>query len=138
MLHLNIYKEKNLTIWSRQTTPFNYIIAPAWASLIVFVFASIGTLFGQGSAKITGVVSDNSTGSTLPGANVFIENLSMGSITDLDGEYTILRVPTGTHTLQVSFIGYETQSITVEIEAGENVTSDVAMDFILLMGGIRR
>ena len=57
-------------------------------------------------------------------------NLSLGSITDLDGKFTILRIPSGTHILQVSFIGYETQSITVEIEAGENVTLDVALDFI--------
>ncbi len=98
--------------------------------IILIVFGSIFSMFGQGSAKISGVITDNSTGSTLPGANVFIGNLSMGSITDLDGKYTILRVPTGTHILEVSFIGYETQSITVEIEAGENVTLDVALDFL--------
>ena len=55
------------------------------------------TVLGQ-SGTITGQVTD-SNGEALPGANVVIQDLSLGSSTNSNGEYTIDSVPVGTHSV---------------------------------------
>jgi TonB-linked SusC/RagA family outer membrane protein len=64
----------------------------------------------QSSRKITGVIHDE-TGIPVIGANVVIKGTSIGTTTDLDGNFTI-DVPENA-TLQVSYIGYLNQEITI-------------------------
>lgn len=64
----------------------------------------------QQTKKITGVVTDQ-TGETVIGANVSVKGTAVGTITNLDGEFS-LDVPAGS-TLQVSYIGYVSQEIQV-------------------------
>lgn len=64
----------------------------------------------QQTKKITGVVTDQ-TGETIIGANVSVKGTSVGTITNLDGEFS-LDVPAGA-ILQVSYIGYVPQEIQV-------------------------
>ncbi|MBN1542112.1 TonB-dependent receptor [candidate division KSB1 bacterium] len=72
------------------------------ASVVVAVFPlQAGT-----TGKITGRVVDQSTGDPLPGANVFLENTTMGAATDLDGNFVILNVPPGVFTVRARMIGY--------------------------------
>jgi TonB-dependent starch-binding outer membrane protein SusC len=70
--------------------------------LNTFSFAQTQTLTG----KVTSVVDQ--TG--LPGVNVVIKGTSQGTITDVEGQFSI-DVTTGT-VLQFSFIGYKTQELT--------------------------
>lgn len=65
--------------------------------------------------RITGQVTDASTGEPLPGANVIIEGTSKGAATDLDGRYTILAVPNGEHVLAATYIGYQRVTQTVQV-----------------------
>ncbi|MEQ9050633.1 MAG: TonB-dependent receptor [Marinoscillum sp.] len=58
---------------------------------------------------ISGTVTDQQRGETLPGATITIENEYTGTITDIDGKYTITTEANAT--LMFSFIGYETQKI---------------------------
>ncbi|MFP8487752.1 SusC/RagA family TonB-linked outer membrane protein [Gracilimonas sp. Q87] len=81
-------------------------------------------LFAQGS--ISGVVTDATTGETMPGANVVIAELSRGAATNVDGEYTISNVPSGTYTVTASFLGYKKSETTVQVG-----NSDVVVDFDL-------
>ena len=60
----------------------------------------------------------NTQGETLPGATVIIENTSIGTLTDSNGEFS-LEIPEGLKgsvTLIVSYVGYETSKKTVSIE----------------------
>ena len=59
------------------------------------------------AAELKGTVRDAETGESLPGANVYIEGIERGATTDLDGQFAIANVGTGSHTLVVSFIGYK-------------------------------
>jgi TonB-dependent receptor len=72
------------------------------------------TAFAQGTLR--GVVTDSLTKEALPGANVFLVGTALGSATDLEGAYRIDRIPAGEYTLRVSYIGYQTKSIRVNIE----------------------
>jgi len=62
--------------------------------------------FAQKFGKLTGTVIDAESGEPLPGANVVIVGTSFGAATDLDGRYTIMRVPPGTYEMRADFIGY--------------------------------
>ncbi|MGE0773136.1 MAG: TonB-dependent receptor [Cyclobacteriaceae bacterium] len=63
---------------------------------------------------VHGVVLDAKSGEGLPGASVFIRsNTQVGVVTDLEGRFE-LTVPDAAEELQVSFTGYERQTIKLE------------------------
>ena len=64
----------------------------------------------DGNVKVTGVVTDN-TGETVIGATVRVKGVQGGTVTDLDGKFTI-SAPAG-GVLVVSYLGYKTQEVTV-------------------------
>ncbi|HLR32588.1 MAG TPA: SusC/RagA family TonB-linked outer membrane protein, partial [Fodinibius sp.] len=61
---------------------------------------------------VTGTVTDSNTGEPLPGVNVLIQGTSTGMATDVNGEYS-LEVPGEESVLVFSFVGFQTQEITV-------------------------
>jgi TonB-linked SusC/RagA family outer membrane protein len=73
------------------------------------------------------VMSDE--GFPLPGVNVLVVGTTIGAATNVDGEYEV-RAPSGTATLQFSYIGYVTQQIPIE---GRSVI-DVTLEFDAIMG----
>jgi iron complex outermembrane receptor protein len=64
--------------------------------------------------SISGVITDEKD-SPLPGANLVLEETGRGTITSADGTFRILKVPPGTYTLKVSYVGYETRSDQVTV-----------------------
>ncbi|KPL21444.1 MAG: hypothetical protein AMS23_09325, partial [Bacteroides sp. SM1_62] len=78
------------------------------------------TTFAQ--RTITGTVTSSEDNLSLPGVNVFVQGTTTGTITDLEGQYT-LEVPDGNVILQFSFVGYNTELITV----GSSNVIDVIM-----------
>ena len=68
--------------------------------------ASDASAIVQQTAKLTGVIVDAKTGDPIIGANVLIKGTTNGTITNIDGEYT-LEAPVGS-SLLVSYIGYKT------------------------------
>jgi len=56
---------------------------------------------------IRGTVYDDLTGDVLPGINILIEGTTIGTITDLDGNFNI-EIEPGIYTIKASFISYET------------------------------
>jgi hypothetical protein len=68
-------------------------------------------VLAQGTGKIKGIVTDQATNEPLIGASVSVEGTSLGAATDIDGNYTILNVPTGTHTVRASYVGYQLVAI---------------------------
>ncbi len=68
-------------------------------------------VFSQTNGILTGKVIDSETGEAIIGANVFLENTSLGAATDLDGKYYIKSIPTGTYTIVFSYITHTTQRI---------------------------
>ncbi|WP_461632595.1 SusC/RagA family TonB-linked outer membrane protein [Labilibaculum euxinus] len=58
--------------------------------------------------KITGVVTGSSDGNTLPGVNIVVKGTSVGTVTDLDGNYSIT-VDAQDEILIFSFIGMKTR-----------------------------
>ena len=65
----------------------------------------------QQQKSISGKIID-STGAPLPGVSVVVKGTTTGVITDMDGKYTLLKVPENA-TLQFSFVGMKSQEIKV-------------------------
>jgi hypothetical protein len=60
--------------------------------------------------EVTGVVQDQN-GMAIPGVTVTVENTTRGSVTNLDGEYTITAGQNAT--LIFSYIGYKKQKVAI-------------------------
>jgi TonB-dependent starch-binding outer membrane protein SusC len=73
--------------------------------LLLAVVALPGFAFGQ--RTISGMVTDANTGEGLIGASILVVGTSTGTVTDIDGSYS-LSVPAGATQLQFSYTGYET------------------------------
>lgn len=71
---------------------------------------------------VSGKITSSDDGSSLPGVNVVLKGTTVGTITDIDGNYKI-SVPASGGTLVFSFIGLTTQ----EAEIGARSVIDVAM-----------
>ncbi len=84
---------------------------------------------------ITGTVVDRDEGYGLPGANVMVKGTSIGTITDLDGNYTIT-VPKGTKEIVFSFAGMKSESLPITGTKVDCVlASDItALDEVVVVG----
>ena len=80
-----------------------------------FFFLMVGLLFSVGlnaqTITVSGVVSDPS-GEPLIGASILAQGTTVGTSTNIDGEYTINVAPDAT--LVVSYVGYDTQNVPVD------------------------
>jgi len=80
-------------------------------SLFIVAFLTmVSTVIAQ--RTITGVVTD-AEGLALIGANITAKGTSVGTITDIDGNFS-LEVPDGTTAIVVSYTGYTTQELSVD------------------------
>lgn len=62
------------------------------------------------TGKIVGRIIDATTRDPLPFGNVFINNTTIGTTTEVNGEFTLKNIPQpATYELVISFVGYETQ-----------------------------
>ncbi|WP_229213717.1 carboxypeptidase-like regulatory domain-containing protein [Dyadobacter psychrotolerans] len=68
------------------------------------------------TVTLAGTVTDEKTGKPLPFANVFINNSTIGTSADGDGNYRLGNLPIGTLEIGVSFLGYETVRQTLRFE----------------------
>ena len=91
------------------STSVRYVLALA-ANGPRTIASGMRMLPADGNVKVTGVVTDN-TGETVIGATVRVKGVQGGTVTDLDGKFTI-SAPAG-GVLVVSYLGYKTQEVTV-------------------------
>lgn len=91
--------------------------------LIALSKAGDENLLAQQPSKVSGRVTDTSNES-LPGVTVLVKGSTTGTVTDLDGNYTISGVPAGA-TLVFSFVGMRSQEIVVGNQSVINVVLSV-------------
>ena len=91
--------------------------------LLVLLAASVSAQTGS----VSGTITDGETGQPLVGASVFLVGTQTGAATGLDGRYTIARVPLGTHTVRVAYVGYVQTDTRLRVAEGEPTTLDAAL-----------
>ena len=75
---------------------------------------------GTQQKTVTGKVTDD-TGQTLPGVSVVVKGTTLGTITDVEGMYTLNNVPVNS-TLVISFVGMTKQEIVIGSQSVINAT----------------
>ncbi|KAA3436554.1 TonB-dependent receptor domain-containing protein [Rufibacter hautae] len=84
----------------------------------------------QGAGKITGTVVDSESSKPVEFATIALINTANGktvdgTVTDEKGRFTLNRVPNGTYTLNISFIGYETKEMKQVTISAEDQTANL-------------
>ncbi|HCQ14631.1 MAG TPA: hypothetical protein DIU20_00120, partial [Cryomorphaceae bacterium] len=106
----------------------------------------LGFHFSGIAQTVTGKVVDDA-GLPLPGAAVAVkEQLGIGAVADVDGAFTLTGIKPGSITLVISFIGFETQNIPLEVVANTTKNLDIklkesssSLDEIVVVGyGVQR
>lgn len=115
-------------------TAFSALVSPAFAADVVSEKDNMSIHETLQSKTVTGVVVD-AAGVPVIGANVIVKGTTVGTITDFDGNYS-LEVPENA-VLQISYIGYLTEEVTVGDKSSINVTlkeDSQALDELVVVG----
>ncbi len=96
--------------------------------VLMLILFSLGFTFAQ--RTVSGTVTDTE-GETLIGANVLVKGTNVGTVTDIDGKYS-LKVPEGGNVLVFSYTGYTTQ----EVPLGASNVVDVTMSSGVLLSDV--
>ena len=101
--------------------------------LMTFLMIGIGLVNAQVS-KVTGTVTSEEDGLPVVGASVLVKGTTVGTVTDIDGNFTINNVPSSAKTLVVSFIGLETQEVAIKPNVQVTLASDSqALDEVMVV-----
>ncbi|BDD04987.1 TonB-dependent receptor [Aureibacter tunicatorum] len=96
-------------------------------SFLAFVLLFISTLdLRAQSYRISGTIYDQDLNEPIIGANVVIKDTSVGTITDLEGNFTFTTNLQGEQTLHISYIGYE------EIDQKITINKDLKLGKIVM------
>lgn len=111
-----LYKTKH----PKMKTPIRLILLAVFTGIFAF------SVNAQTSEKVTlsGQIRDAETGEDLIGSTVFIKELKTGVAANIYGFYS-LTVPKGKYTVEYSFLGYQTTTKTLDLQA--NLKMDVEL-----------
>ncbi len=87
--------------------------------IIPIIFCIPVLLLSQNKASISGFVFDRNNKETVIGANVYLQELPLGSSTNQSGYYIITDIPRGNYTLICDYVGYERFQLPVSMKKGE-------------------
>ena len=91
--------------------------------LIAVVLFMGGQLLYAQTKDVSGVISNSEDGSTVPGASIMVQGTTLGTITDIDGNFS-LQVPADAQRLIISFVGLKT----TEVQIGNQLTFNVILE----------
>jgi hypothetical protein len=92
-------------------------------TLVMLLMACLCHIHLQGQTQgIKGKVVDITTNENVIGAQVTLDQKSQQTITDATGHYSFDNVPSGSHSITIEYIGFETYKNAFEVKAGENQT----------------
>ncbi|WP_339878204.1 TonB-dependent receptor [uncultured Algoriphagus sp.] len=108
-------------------------------TLLLFSLFIVHDSFGQTNVSVQGTVLDSS-GQPLPGVNVVIKGTTTGTVTDLDGKYS-LEVPEDA-VLAFTFVGFKTMESPVSGRSTIDVTLEEDLgdldEFVVVGYGLQR
>tara|TARA_B100001250_G_scaffold101631_1_gene85518 strand:+ start:4102 stop:6531 length:2430 start_codon:yes stop_codon:yes gene_type:complete len=95
--------------------------------LNVTIVISLTFLSAQNTSSINGFVRNDANGEPISYANVFISNTPLGAATNRDGYFVISDIPSGTHEVNVSMIGYAVHKETIDLTEISSIRIEVRM-----------
>ncbi len=109
-------------------------------ALCIALFGAAGSLFAQSGRTVTGTVVDDAN-DPLIGVGVLVKGTTTGTTTDFDGNFS-LAVPQEATELEVSYLGFVTQTVTIPESGTINVQmkpdSELLSDVVVIGYGTTR
>ena len=107
--------------------------------LMTCLMIGIGLVNAQIS-KVTGNVTSEEDGLPVVGASVLVKGTTVGTVTDIDGNFTLTNVPSSAGTLVISFIGMQSQEVKIKPNVIVVLKSDAeVLDEVVVTGyGVQR
>jgi len=110
--------------------------------LWLFVLFLAPAVANAQTGTISGTVTDQESGTPLPGATVLIVGTEQGTTTDLEGHYTLSNIEPGTYALSASYIGYnEVVQEGVQVTPGTTTevsfsleSAEIGLDEVVVVG----
>lgn len=93
--------------------------------ILLFILSLTNLALTQ-NGIIAGLVKDAESRLPLSGANITVQDSQIGTMSNDQGEFRIKKVASGQHTLVISYIGYETSKLQIEI--WPNRTTEVSVE----------
>ena len=108
------------------------------AALCIVLTANATDIVPESDAHIHGHVIDKATGEHLPYMVVVLKGTTIGVTTESTGHYMIRNVPEGRFVVEVSAVGYKTQSREIDIRKGRSYEVNFILeeDHVMLEGTI--
>jgi hypothetical protein len=102
---------------------------------LLFVLVTFGTVsfLNAQNGIIRGNVYDQDSGEPIMFGTVVLEGTDFGTNTDIDGFFSFSNLEDGSYTIQVSYVGYDTQTLDVEVKGGNIVYRRI----MLVEGGVQ-
>ena len=102
--------------------------------LLACLFVGIGLVTAQ-TQKVTGVVISEEDGQPVIGASVLVKGTQIGTITGVDGDFTLPNVPSSAKTLQISYIGMQAQEVAIASHVKITLKPDTELlDEVVIVG----
>jgi len=86
---------------------------------VILLFASAELLAQSGTVR--GFVYEEESGEPAMFSNIILEGTKIGGVTDVNGFFNLSKVPVGEYNLVVTYIGFDSSTIPVEVEADKIV-----------------
>lgn len=100
-------------------------------TFLLFLFMSFGIAIAQPTQEVRGKVFDSESQFPLTGVKIQIftsdSTAKYRAITDLDGLFSISNVPVGKHELMVTYMTYDTKTITIEVNSGKETIVQIPL-----------
>ncbi|WP_367755766.1 SusC/RagA family TonB-linked outer membrane protein [Flavobacterium sp. WC2430] len=103
--------------------------------LLLFFSLLLQQTYAQDQIQITGRITSALHGDAVPFANILVKNTTNGTVTDLEGKFSITAKTN--QTLVISYQGYKTKEVSINNQKTINVSLEegaVALDEVVLIG----
>ena len=80
-------------------------------SFLIIALLNVFASFSQNQGSISGEIYDSKSQLPLLGANIILDNTSIGAISDENGFFIIDNIPTTSYNITISYIGYQSQKV---------------------------
>src|ERR1700739_4128414 len=87
--------------------------------LVSIFFLMIVSAQSQSNGNIRGFVFTKDNGEPALFTNVFLKGTKLGANTDLNGFFSITKIPPGTYTLMATYVGYDTSSEVITVKSND-------------------
>ncbi len=110
---------------NKQSAKIKYLRFEIYFLIQLFLlFGTLNNIQAQSEFTVSGYVKDAGTGEVLIGASVYNAKNKLGSRTNKYGFYS-LTLPAGEHILKISYVGYTTSEINIELIQNEKVVVEL-------------